>query len=310
MNTTPTKPPRNRLHTRRPHYRQAKRLTGIQRICWLSDIHLSHLRTDDMSKVFGGYLRADYDFDSVVITGDIAEAHSLGALLKLFADGIGTDKEVFYTLGNHDYYGSTIDAVNSALEKPLSLNLTWLDRSPPILLDEHTALIGKFTWYDALLGDADNSNVILSDFTMVHDFKQVFTEYAWERDVRGRDPLLAKLRMLAYQAVKELKETLLIALKLRKNIIVATHVPPFMEACWHEGAISNERWLPWFTCHQLGKMLEQVSEAHPECKLLVLCGHTHSPGVFQRSHNLRVLTAKAVYGAPDVAGMLENAFDW
>jgi hypothetical protein len=47
-----------------------------------------------------------------------------------------------------------------------------------------------------------------------------------------------------------------------------------------------------------------VASGHPDRRILVLCGHTHSAGVHDHAPNLRVLTGAAVYGKPDVAKLL------
>ena len=77
-----------------------------------------------------------------------------------------------------------------------------------------------------------------------------------------------------------------------------THVPPFREACWHRGQISDDDWLPHFACRAVGEVLVEAMAAHPECEMTVLCGHTHSPGEAQVLPNLRVLTGGAEYGRP------------
>jgi hypothetical protein len=45
--------------------------------------------------------------------------------------------------------------------------------------------------------------------------------------------------------------------------------------------------------------------AHPDRRMTVLCGHTHSPGEAQILPNLQVLTGGAVYGAPTVQRIFE-----
>jgi hypothetical protein len=48
------------------------------------------------------------------------------------------------------------------------------------------------------------------------------------------------------------------------------------------------------------EFLERQSAAeHPGKSVLVLCGHTHSPGIY-RDGNILVLTAGARYGFPDI----------
>ena len=56
------------------------------------------------------------------------------------------------------------------------------------------------------------------------------------------------------------------------------HVPPFREACWHQGRISDDLWRPPFSCKAVGEALVEAMEAHPGREMTVLCGHTHGAG--------------------------------
>jgi Icc-related predicted phosphoesterase len=105
------------------------------------------------------------------------------------------------------------------------------------------------------------------------------------------------------------KETLREAFKTYERIIFATHVPPYEGATWHEGAISDSTWIPWFSSKLMGDALTEVMQELPDRKLLVLCGHTHSSGVYEPLPNLRVLTGESKYYAPDTAGILEVGRD-
>jgi 3',5'-cyclic-AMP phosphodiesterase len=279
------------------------------RLLWLTDIHLNFLRPANAAQTFGACLGVEHDFDRIVITGDIAEAPTVRDLLCQFARGAG--RPIDFVLGNHDYYGGSIAEVDKQMLEGLEPNLNWLDNSGPVLLDEDTALVGQGGWYDARLGKPRESRVVMSDWTLIKDFRSMFQEMFWVHyeEQGSRVELLCKLQKLSREHAQAAKLKLLEALKLRKQVIFATHYPPFKKACWHEGNISNDHWLPWFTCGAIGQMLGQLASDHPDHKILVLCGHTHSPGEYQHSKNLRVLTGKAVYGAPDVAGLLTNPFD-
>ena len=43
-----------------------------------------------------------------------------------------------------------------------------------------------------------------------------------------------------------------------KKIIVLTHVPPFKEACLHEGKMSDDDWLPYFSSKVMGDVLTAI----------------------------------------------------
>jgi len=82
------------------------------------------------------------------------------------------------------------------------------------------------------------------------------------------------------------------------NLILLTHVPPFKEACWFERQISDDDFLPHFTCSAVGDVLVEIMRAHPDCRLTVLCGHTHGEGEATILPNLLVKTGGAEYGKP------------
>jgi predicted phosphodiesterase len=50
----------------------------------------------------------------------------------------------------------------------------------------------------------------------------------------------------------------------------------------------------------MGNMISAVAAKHPGKSGLVLCGHTHSFGIY-RDRNILVLTAGARYGFPEIS---------
>jgi hypothetical protein len=154
------------------------------------------------------------------------------------------------------------------------------------------ALVGHDTWADGRAGDYDRSTVMLNDALFIEDLVQP--------DRRG---LLAAMQRLADADAAALAKTL--ALVDAPEVIVAVHVPPFPETCWHEGALSSSEWQPFFTSAVTGEVLREAALAAPQRQFRVLCGHTHSSGEAQILSNLRVSTGGAAYGKPGVAGVLE-----
>ena len=114
------------------------------------------------------------------------------------------------------------------------------------------------------------------------------------------------MQQLADKATTHLDSILQRALNMSDHVICLTHVPPFREACWHEGRISDEMWLPHFSCEIVGEILAKHMSQFPEKRMTVLCGHTHSSGVAMISQNLRVITGCAVYGHPEI----QHIPDW
>lgn len=271
-------------------------------LLWITDPHLNFLPSVEASRTLGRYLSQEHAFDAVILSGDISEAPTVRSLLVAFAAGVAP-RPVYFVLGNHDYYRGSFASVQRELRSPMASNLVWLDHAGVQLLDDDTALVGHQGWFDARLGDGHKSRVIMNDFEAIAELREHYlNERMWTGG--GRSALLDKLRELGTQAANEAHGPLLDALNARKTAVFVTHFPPFRQACWHEGALSNDDWLPWFTCQAMGEMLSETARAHPNHRILVLCGHTHSPGVYDHAPNLRVLTGKAVYGSPDAAGML------
>lgn len=272
-------------------------------LLWITDPHLNFLRPAGASRAFGESLCSEHVFDAVVLSGDIAEAPSLCPLLAEFARGVAP-RPVYFVLGNHDYYFGSFESVQRELRAGLGeRNLTWLDEAGVVLLDDETALVGHQGWFDARLGNAAKSRVIMSDFELIADLRQHYrSQLNW---VAGeREPLLDALAALGTRAAEAAQPSLRAALRARRTVVFVTHFPPFEGACWHEGALSDAHWLPWFTCHAMGQMLVAEARERPNRRVLVLCGHTHSPGVCDPAPNLRVLTGRAEYGSPGVSALL------
>jgi hypothetical protein len=121
-------------------------------------------------------------------------------------------------------------------------------------------------------------------------------------DKRG---LLETMTTLADEAAHHFEKVVTEAAERYSNVIVVTHVPPFREAAWYQGKVSTDDFLPYFASKAAGDALRCVTESHPDCRLLVLCGHTHGGGELQVADNLRVLTGEAKYGEPVVQRILE-----
>jgi 3',5'-cyclic-AMP phosphodiesterase len=137
---------------------------------------------------------------------------------------------------------------------------------------------------------------MLNDFGLIGEFD------GFDEDPATR---LAKLHALGDESADHFRAVLPEALSNFQHVVVLTHVPPFREACWHEGRISDDHWLPFFACKAVGDALRDAMAAAPSQQMTVLCGHTHGSGEAQMLPNLCVLTGKAVYGRPCVQRVLE-----
>ncbi len=264
------------------------------RLAWLTDIHLNFLSERPVDDFLASV--AAHRPDAVLIGGDIGEAPSLPGYLRRIAGRLG--RPIYFVLGNHDFYHGSFRAVHAAVEKLTTESrwLTWLTRAGVVTLTPEVGLVGHDSWADGRCGDYQNSWVIMNDYLLIEEF-------AGLRQA-GR---LDKLHELGDAAAAYFRAILPEAFRQYRRLLLLTHVPPFQEACWHEGQISDENFLPHFVCRAAGEALREVMMAHPERELLVLCGHTHGAGRAQILPNLLVLTGGAEYGAPTVQRVFELA---
>ena len=86
--------------------------------------------------------------------------------------------------------------------------------------------------------------------------------------------------------------------------MIATHVPPFREACWYEGKTTNDDWAPFFVCGGVGDVLKEIAASTPDRQYTVLCGHTHHDGDATLLPNLHVHTGFSRYGTLDVESLI------
>lgn len=280
----------------------------MTRLIWTTDVHFNFLGApvsqtyfDPDKKTFaspfeyGKYLRTTYpDADGVVISGDIAEAPTVKKCLRGFAKAYG--KPIYFCLGNHDYYGGSWDSVHTTMgELATQENLHWLTRSGVLELAPDLAICGNEGWYDAKAGldPLQRIAVMMTDFEVIKDLRPL---HYYDR--------ILKIRQFSDECTLKAETQLREACSKYKNVVFVTHVPPFPETAWHEGQPSNQDWLPWMCNVTMGDMLIDTAYDFPDVSILVLCGHTHSPGEVRMAPNLRVLTGESVYGYPTVSKIL------
>lgn len=254
------------------------------RIAWASDVHFDFV---DRAAVAEWCQRISATgAEALLLGGDIADARSLGDWLELVAGEL-SPTPVYFVLGNHDYYHGSIAAVR---ELAGSSTARWLAKAGPVFLDAETALVGVGGWGDARVGEFLSSPVVLNDYRLIEELA-----------VTGgsRPELLPLLLAEGAREAEVLRGPLEAAVQARKQVLVLTHVPPFREACWHEGRTSDDDWAPGFVCGATGELLLATAQAHSDHDFVVFCGHTHSPGRAQLAPNLVVHTLGADYGSPE-----------
>ena len=264
-------------------------------IVWLTDIHLNFLDENARKHFYDVIIRTGCD--TVLVSGDIAEAPSLAQLLHEMASSI--KKPIYFVLGNHDYYGGSIRDVRQKMRTLIEKgkDLYWLPACGVVPLHDDILLVGQDGWADARLGDYHNSRVRMNDEYHIEDLLQ--------KGMLGRAELLQKMRQLADEDAAYLNHDLTVAVKRNpKKIIIVTHIPPFKQSCKYKGEISDDNWLPYFSSKSMGDILEKVAQENPHIEFLVLCGHTHSEAYYQPISNLVIMSGKAKYSQPEIQQMI------
>ena len=140
---------------------------GVVRLAWGTDLHLDFVDDDAVRRLAS---EAGAAHDAIVISGDIASADVLEAKLTTFADAARVP--VWFVLGNHDYYGSSISEVRARMGR-LGPRLTYLSHAPaPLVLEPGVAVVGVDGWGDARLGAPERSRVVLNDFFQIADLSR------------------------------------------------------------------------------------------------------------------------------------------
>lgn len=259
------------------------------KLAWISDPHFDFVSLDTL-RAFAVHT-ARSGADALLLTGDITTSKQIDYHLRTLADSF-PDK-VYFTLGNHDIYYSTVAKVT---ERCIRLsdehaNLVYLDEAGVSELTSETCLVGNMGFYDTKAG-SKNSNFALSDFSL-------------NLDLKNCKSITAACRSLAESlAVKALKD-LQLAANTYPNVYFGTHVPPFIESSLYKGKLSEPDAQPYFVNVTFGEMLLDVASTYKDTKFTVFCGHTHHEARYQPLPNLIVHTAYAEYGYPAVWRMLE-----
>jgi Icc-related predicted phosphoesterase len=268
------------------------------RLVWATDIHLNFVAVERRQQFFDCV--ASYEPEAVLVSGDIAESGTVDQCLLEMAAAL--QRPIYFVLGNHDFYRGSIAETRARVERlcQQSPHLVYLTRSGVVQLTPDTVLVGHDGWGDARLGDFEHSDIILNDYLLIEEL------YHWNGMFElDRAALRCALEAMGDEAARHLEALLPEALDRARRVVVLTHVPPFRQACWHANAISDDRWLPHFSCQAMGHVLETAMRQRRDREMLVLCGHTHSAGTAEISANLQVFTGAAQYSHPAVERVLE-----
>jgi 3',5'-cyclic AMP phosphodiesterase CpdA len=264
------------------------------KLAWATDVHLNFVGEPEAVLFCQAVERSGAE--ALLLAGDIAEGPSVAGWLEFIAGRIG--RPIYFVLGNHDYYhgGGGIDATRQRLRERIrgSSRLCWLDLAEGVALTPDTALVGHSGWADGRYGSYATSRLRMNDHLLIGDFLG--------RDHWGRARLMEQL---GDEAADHLRRVLPPVLASHAEVLLLTHIPPFAEACQHEGRQSGPEALPHFSCKAVGDLLLELIAQHPERRLTVLCGHTHAAAEVWPLPNLRVVVGGAEYGRPELQALLE-----
>lgn len=260
------------------------------KLIWLSDIHLNFLNERLRKEFYDTLVSADGDL--VVISGDIGESQNFVSYIKEM--GEHTKLPIFFVMGNHDYYGSSVKNVRKKVKK-----FCWLGNDEGQALSETTFLTGVDGWGDCRLGDFEGSKLVMSDWIYISDLYKAY-------GTGIKSSLKNVLQRLADNDAAQLKSNVEKAVsKGYRKIIITTHVPPFEEASLHLGKPGGPDGLPFYASKCLGDAILPIAESNPQLDFLWLSGHTHSRATYKPLSNMTVKVAKAEYYRPTV----EEVFD-
>ncbi len=261
-------------------------------ILWSTDIHFN--LCVKQHRCIRKFLKRieKHNPDALVISGDISTGRHFEKHISQLAKSFG--KPIYFVLGNHDYWKSSWEDTTSLaikLSGDIS-NLFFLDQDY-YEFDNHV-ICGTGGWYDAFYGNTNSTptNDIINIFEMsfCNNNRYLLIDIIRKQAKKEAD----KLAVILNKACQTNNEV----------IVVVTHIPPYIESSWHEGEYSDRNNLPWYVSKSTGDVIDTYSEQYSNKQFMVLCGHTHSPGIYKRQNNLTIYTGKAVYGLPDSCGVI------
>ncbi len=259
---------------------------------WLTDIHLDFLGDAgllDFVKRLNGM-----DAGGLIISGDIATGSDLALKLQFMADHF--KGKICFVLGNHDYYGRSIRVVRETVTNLTRDHdrLCWLPEMDAIQLRPQLALLGQDGWCDGRAGDYEGSGIRLNDFGMIDDLRR-----------KTKAERLTIIQEISDQETAWAERRLREALDAYRDVIFVTHVPPFAEVSLGPDGRVHLDWVPFFCAQTMGNRLVAIMHEHPNHRLLVLCGHTHTQAVSRILPNLTVRVGGAKYGMPGLSGIID-----
>ncbi len=244
-------------------------------LLWVTDLHLENLSPNQ----FATFLKdlKSHASKVLLITGDL----SLSQLVERHLIELSTalpEKKICFTLGNHDYFGGSIDKIDVRINRLCkgSKNLTHLDGNQIIPLSVDTCLVGHRGWADGRAGLGRRSWARNADFWMI-------------AELRGsRQAAFKKIAALGDESAETFRNILPKALSRYRRVVVATHVPPFRQGLRFGERKCEPCRYPHFVNIAAGMAIGGIAKKFPQKKIHVLAGHTHTPHAATILSNLTV----------------------
>jgi 3',5'-cyclic-AMP phosphodiesterase len=252
----------------------------MKKLLWITDPHLDHLSPALEDAWFEKLANARADM--LLLGGDLANArvfHRILSRIKQEYPG-----EVALVAGNHDYYHTSIAALRAELAMHHRAGTIIFEpgcQTTPLPLADGVYLCGSGGWGDATAGFARASGISLNDELLIAELRT--------------HNLTQKLRELGTESANHLQHQLDAVPADATDVIILTHVPPWPDACWHQGRKSDTLALARFCWQAGGDVISQAAAQRPQTRFIVLCGHTHSDGLWQHE-NITCHTAGSTYG--------------
>jgi len=244
--------------------------------------------------------------DAVIITGDIGSFDKNVRYLELLEKEI--QKQIYFVLGNHDSYYGSFNELHKNM-KTLTANskyLKWMNVSGIVKLTPNTCLVGHDGFYDgrngSYFGYVNSTEWMPSHYDEqfeMNDF-HLIDEIKWRKT---REDKLKYFNFLGDKSAKYFKYYINKAAKTYKNVLAITHVPPFVEVSKHNNLTSSIYSLPFYSCKALGDTLLELKTKLPNNKIVMFCGHCHSPAEMHQK-NLHVYVAGAKYREPEIYNII------
>jgi UDP-2,3-diacylglucosamine pyrophosphatase LpxH len=261
------------------------------KLIWLSDLHLEFVGAVTQ-RAFREEIVSEKP-DAILITGDISHSRLIEYHLGLLANFL--PYPIYFVLGNHDFYLGDFAQVDALVEATCNRypNLIHLGHDEIVPLAANTMLIGHRGWADGRAGVGSRSTIRLNDHQYI-------------TDLREPDPstLFTRLNQLGDESAEYISKIAPKALQKAQNLIIATHVPPFIESSLYQNKPSGSDYAPHFVNVALGRAILEITRTHPDNIITVLCGHTHHRAFYTPTSNLKVEVAGAQYHNPQIASIL------